>query len=58
MSAASEASRKYPVVCPKCSELKGYPYQVRTLTDQRGSIEVRLRCRGCSYEWLEIVTSD
>jgi hypothetical protein len=58
MNAASDASRKYPVVCPKCGEIKGYPYQVRTLTERPGSIEVRLRCRQCTHEWIEIVPSD
>jgi hypothetical protein len=57
MSNASDASRQYPVACPTCDEVKGYPYQVRTMTDQPGSIEVRLRCRQCQHEWLEIVTS-
>lgn len=57
MSNAPDTSRQYPVACPTCDEVKGYPYQVRTMTDQPGSIEVRLRCRQCQHEWLEIVTS-
>jgi len=35
--------------------LKGYPYQVRTVTEHRGSIEVKLRCRDCSHEWVEVI---
>lgn len=57
MTTGSEASRQYPVVCPLCDEVKGYPYQVRTISNQPGSIEVKLRCRECHHEWLEIVTS-
>ena len=40
-----------------CDEVKGYPYQVRTMTDRPASIEIKLRCRDCQHEWLEIVTS-
>ena len=53
----ADASRQYPVSCPVCDEVKGYPYQVRTMTDRPASIEVKLRCRECLHEWLEIVTS-
>jgi hypothetical protein len=57
MSSSSHSARQYPVACPSCDEAKGYPYQVRTLTDQPGSIEVKLRCRDCTHEWVEIVPS-
>ena len=57
MTNAADATRQYPVACPVCDEVKGYPYQVRTITDQPTSIEVKLRCRECLHEWLEIVTS-
>ena len=58
MTAVSDASRTYPVACPKCAELKGYPFHVRTLSDKPGSIEIKLRCRDCLHEWLELVSSD
>ena len=54
MSAPTTKPREYPVPCPKCDEAKGYPYQVRTIIDRAGSIEVRLRCRDCLYEWVEV----
>jgi DNA-directed RNA polymerase subunit M/transcription elongation factor TFIIS len=57
MSNAADASRQYPIACPTCAEVKGYPYQVRTRTDQPGSIEIKLRCRECHHEWLEVVTN-
>jgi ribosomal protein S27E len=57
MSSSADSAPQYPVVCPICDEIKGFPYQVRTLTDQRGSIEVKLRCRDCLHEWVEIVAS-
>ena len=57
MSSHANTSREYPVACPSCEETKGFPYQVRTVTDRPGAIEVKLRCRDCSHEWVEIVTS-
>ena len=38
--------------------MKGYPYQVRTMSAQPGAIEVKLRCRDCNHEWVEIVSSN
>jgi hypothetical protein len=56
MASSSETTRQYPAVCPHCSEEKGFPYQVRT-TGRDGVIEVKLRCRDCHHEWVEIVES-
>jgi DNA-directed RNA polymerase subunit M/transcription elongation factor TFIIS len=58
MPSSMDSQRQYPVACPSCDAVKGYPYQVRTLNDHSGSIEVRLRCRDCQHEWIEIVSSD
>ena len=33
---------------------QGVSFQVRTLSDRPDSIEVKLRCRECHHEWLEI----
>lgn len=57
MSLPPDSARHYPIACPICDEIKGFPFQVRTLSDQPGSIEVRLRCRGCFHEWVEVVAS-
>ena len=57
MTSDADSSNRYPVVCPSCDEIKGYPFQVRTLSDQPDSVEVRLRCRDCRHEWVEVVTS-
>ena len=57
MSSTPNSTRQYPVICPTCTELKGYPYQVRTVTDHPGEIEVKLRCRDCGHEWVELFTS-
>jgi hypothetical protein len=49
--------RQYPVPCPQCDEPKGFPFEVRTIADHSGSIEVKLRCRDCHHEWVELVTT-
>lgn len=53
----SATPRQYPVPCAKCTEEKGFPYQVRTLSEKPGHIEVKLRCRDCGHEWVEVVSS-
>jgi hypothetical protein len=57
MTSNDDASNHYPVACPSCAGVKGYPFQVRTLSDRPGSIEVRLRCRDCHFEWVKVVAS-
>jgi ribosomal protein S27E len=57
MDTPTNSNRQYPVACPSCAEAKGYPVQVKTLTEHPGSIEVKLRCRDCQHEWVEVVTS-
>jgi DNA-directed RNA polymerase subunit M/transcription elongation factor TFIIS len=52
-----EMPRQYPVICPKCSQDRGYPFQVQTIAARANQIEVRLRCRDCSHEWVEVVSS-
>lgn len=58
MSAPNNKPREYPVPCPKCDQAKGYPYQVRTINDRAGAIEVRLRCRDCNHEWVEVTSGN
>ena len=55
-SSNPDPPKQYPVVCPGCEEVRGYPFQARTLSDRPGSIEVSLRCRQCSHEWTTIVS--
>ena len=55
---SSNSPREYPVACPSCEEAQGFPYQVSTLNDRRGAIEVRLRCRDCRHEWVEVIASN
>lgn len=52
-----EMARQYPVNCPKCNRDRGYPFQVQTVAAKAGEIEVKLRCRDCSHEWVEVVTA-
>jgi len=55
---SSSNPRQYPVACPSCEETTGYPYQVKTLSDPSGAIEVKLRCRECHHEWVETVAGN
>ena len=48
---------QYPIRCLKCDKVMGFPFLVRTLSDQPGHIEVQLRCRECGHEWVQIVSS-
>jgi hypothetical protein len=56
-TSSADSPRQYPVSCPSCAELKGFPIQVRTLTDRPGAIEVKLKCRDCNQEWVEVINS-
>jgi hypothetical protein len=53
----TDAPKQYPVACPTCAQVRGFPFQVRTLTERPGHIEVKLRCRECTYEWVEVISS-
>lgn len=53
----SEPQRQYPVICQKCQKETGFPFQVRTLSEQPGHIEIKIRCRECATEWIEVVSS-
>jgi len=53
----TDAPKQYPVACPSCALVKGFPFQVRTLTDRPGEIEVKLRCRDCGHEWTDVIAS-
>ena len=55
-SSNPEPPKHYPIACPSCEELKGYPFQARTLSEQPGAIEVSLRCRDCGHEWTTIAS--
>ena len=57
MSSSMASPRQYPVACRECHQIKGFPYQVRTVTGT-GSIEVKLRCRDCGHEWVEVERGD
>ena len=54
----SDATRQYPTVCVVCEKAKGYPHQARTLSDKPGHLEVRLRCRDCGHEWVQIIVNN
>ena len=53
----ADTTPQYPTRCVSCESQKGYPFQVRTLSDKPGHIEVHLRCRACGHEWVEIIAN-
>lgn len=53
----TEQPRQYPIACPACVHVTGYPFQVRTLPDPPGHVEIKLRCRDCGHEWVEAKSS-
>ena len=54
-SEMSDTQRQYPAPCPICNGDRGFPYQVRTLIERPGHIEIKLRCRDCGHEWADVV---
>lgn len=50
----SDSQPQYPIDCPKCHATKGYPFEVRTVNEKPGHIEIRLRCRDCAHEWVDV----
>lgn len=42
----------YPIACPTCAALAGYPYQASTQIGRIDTIAVAMRCRACHYEWM------
>lgn len=53
----SDTTPQYPTRCASCEKQKGYPFQVRTLNDKPGYIEIHLRCRDCGHEWVQIIAN-
>ena len=51
-------SRQYPAQCGSCKEDKGFPFLVRTLSDQPGHLEIKLRCRACGHEWAQVISTN
>lgn len=54
----SNKARQYPAECGSCKEEKGFPVLVRTLSDQPGHIEIKLRCRNCGHEWAQVISTN
>ena len=54
---ADPQRQQYPVQCVNCNGDKGFPFQVRTLSEKPGHIEIKLRCRDCGHEWSEVVSN-
>jgi hypothetical protein len=41
----------YPVVCPRCHAIEGFPFRASTVADQPRVMRVEMRCAACQHEW-------
>jgi hypothetical protein len=49
------ANRQYPVRCPACGAVAGYPTAVETIRTRPGLIRINICCHGCKTEWFQEV---
>jgi phage terminase large subunit GpA-like protein len=52
------SQRRFPVPCPSCGEIKGYPIAVQTLRMRPGQIRIDICCHACRHEWFQEVESE
>jgi hypothetical protein len=48
--AAAMRSATFPLACPHCARLDGFPFCARTMLGAAG-VQVDMRCRTCGHEW-------
>lgn len=53
MSEGFGSPRHYPVPCPACGALAGYPTLVQTLRSRPGHIRIDLSCHECKEQWSQ-----
>lgn len=64
--AAASNLTAFPVECPSCALLGGFPYRARTDMRRAGRVHVDMRCHHCKHEWeidrpspsLAVITGD
>jgi DNA-directed RNA polymerase subunit M/transcription elongation factor TFIIS len=49
----SASRRRYPVTCPTCGALQGYPTAVQTVRSKPGHIRIDVVCQACRKQWSE-----
>jgi hypothetical protein len=47
--------RQYPVQCPACGAVAGYPTLVQTIRAKPGHIRVDISCLACKEQWTQEV---
>jgi hypothetical protein len=50
-----EQLSNYPVECPSCRKVEGWPKVVRTVKGQMLQLEVELMCKACDHRWRDTV---
>jgi DNA-directed RNA polymerase subunit M/transcription elongation factor TFIIS len=53
-----DTSRQYPAACGSCKEEMAFPVLVRTVSQQPGHLEIKLRCRKCGHEWEQVISTN
>jgi hypothetical protein len=43
----------YPVKCPSCRKLDGWPKRVKTVKGQVLQLEIELVCKACDHSWRD-----
>jgi len=49
------SQRDYPVRCPYCGDLTGYPTTVQTVRSSPGRLRIDIHCQACKEQWFEEV---
>ncbi|HEX6163988.1 MAG TPA: hypothetical protein VFZ31_11510 [Vicinamibacterales bacterium] len=50
--------RRFPVGCPACGVLAGYPTVVQTVRMRAGHLRIDISCHACRHEWFQEVEAD
>jgi hypothetical protein len=52
------SQRQYPVPCPACGAVTGYPIAVQTVRAIAGHIRVVIACQACKVQWFQQIEID
>jgi hypothetical protein len=51
MPDAPSGTSPFPVVCPKCGAVEGYPVGAASVPGKPDTVRLTMRCRACQHEW-------
>jgi len=50
--------RTYPVTCPSCEQVKGYPTSVATVPGDPCTLVMKLCCHACDHRWQDTIETE